>query len=44
MAAYSFYFMFKNMKLGAVISDASFLVYVYMLIGCYCFAAGAIAV
>ena len=44
MAAYSFYFMFRNMKLGAVVSDASFLVYVYMLIGCYCFAAGAIAV
>ena len=44
MAAYSIYFMVFNMKLGELASDATFLVYVYAFIGCYIFAAGAIAV
>ena len=43
MALYSMYYMTNNMKIGELASDATFLVYVYLFIACYCCAAGAIS-
>ena len=44
MALYSIYFMFSFLKVGELASDATFLIYVYLFIGCYMCAAGTIAV
>lgn len=44
LAAYSLYYMCTQMKLGELASDATFLIYVYLFIGCYICAAGSIAV
>ena len=44
MALYSCFYMSSNLKLGELASDATFLIYVYLFIGCYICAAGGISV
>ena len=44
MAIYTVWFLFTQMKISQFGNDASFLIYVWVFIGCYCCAMGFVAV
>lgn len=44
IAAYAIWYLATQMKLSDIASDVGFLIYLYVFIGCYVFASGAISV